>query len=59
MVAIYFAMETELLQMESLPIRVDQVGVTRIESGGPLIQVATGRRDYQAFEQLLLDRLCW
>lgn len=58
-VAIYLAMETELLHMESLPIRVDEAGFTRIESDGALVQVATGWRDYDAFEQLLLDRLCW
>ena len=57
-VAIYLAMETELLQMETLPIRVDEAGFTRIEPEGASMQVATGWRDYDAFERLLLDRLC-
>lgn len=58
-VAVYLAIETELLQMENLSIRVDDAGFTRVQSGGALMQVATAWRDYDRFEQLLLDRLCW
>jgi inosine-uridine nucleoside N-ribohydrolase len=58
-VAIYLAIEAKLLQIETLPIRVDDAGFTRVQSDGALMQVATGWRDYDRFEQLLLDRLCW
>ena len=58
-VAIYLAIETEWLQMETLPIRVHDAGFTLAQFDGALMQVATGWRDYDRFEQLLLDRLCW
>jgi len=57
-VAIYLAWTDELLEMEQLPIWIDDEGYTRIdERRGRIINVATGWKDYEAFEDLLVERL--
>ena len=44
--------------MEQLPIWIDDEGYTRLdEQKGRVINVATGWKDYEAFEDLLVDRL--
>ena len=58
-VAVYLAFATDLLQMETLAITVDEDGYTRIDPNGTPMQVATGWVDESAFNALLTDRLCW
>lgn len=57
-VAIYLAFADAALEMERLPIVVTEDGITRIDEGGRLMQVATGWRDREAFDRLFVDRLC-
>lgn len=57
-VAVYMAWSTQLLVMEDLPIRITDDGLTLIDpKGGRMTHVATGWKDYPAFEDLLVDRL--
>jgi inosine-uridine nucleoside N-ribohydrolase len=56
-VAAYLAFADEALAMETLPIAIDDDGFTRIDEGGAPMRVASGWRDYAAFEALLVERL--
>lgn len=56
-VAIYLAMSTELVKMESLPIKVTDDGYTRIEDGAKKMRCATAWKDLGAFEDYLVERL--
>jgi len=57
-VAVYLAWTDEFLEMEQLPIWCDDEGYTRIdEERGRVMNVATGWKDYEAFEDLLVERL--
>ncbi len=58
-VAVYLAYASELLQMETLSISIDDSGFTRIDPNGTPMQVATGWTCESAFDTLLTDRLCW
>jgi hypothetical protein len=58
-VAVYLAWESNALQMETLPIIVTGDGFTRVDPAGTRMRVATGWRDAEGFEALLLDRVCW
>jgi len=57
-VAIYLALRDDALTMETLPIRVDNDGFTRIDPSGVAMRVATGWRDMAAFEAEFVERLC-
>ena len=56
-VAIYLAFAEDLLEVEDLRIRVDDDGYTRIDETGNMMRVATNWRDYDAFLDLLVERL--
>ncbi|MBN1816351.1 MAG: nucleoside hydrolase [Sedimentisphaerales bacterium] len=56
-VAVYLGLETELCKMETLSIRVDDEGYTRIDPQGKRMEVATAWKDMGAFEDLLVARL--
>lgn len=57
-VAAYLAFDESLVEIETLPISVTDNGFTKIdpEHGQPL-RVASGWKDFHAFEKLLVDRL--
>jgi inosine-uridine nucleoside N-ribohydrolase len=57
-VAIYLAISEAGLEMEKLPIRVTDEGLTRLDETGRLMAVATGWRDRAAFDQMFIERLC-
>jgi len=56
-VAIYLAFSDELLVMEKLGIRVTDEGYTLIDPAAKAMTVATGWKDMDAFEDLLVKRL--
>ena len=56
-VAVYLAWTTELLKMETLGIRVDAEGFTRIDPAAKPVKVATEWKDLDAFRDLLVRRL--
>jgi inosine-uridine nucleoside N-ribohydrolase len=56
-VAIHLAHDESLVQIEDLPIAVDDDGLMRIEAGAPMVRVATTWRDERAFIDHLVDRL--
>ncbi len=57
-VAVYLAISEVGLEMEKLPIRVTDEGLTRLDETGRLMAVATGWRDRAAFDQMFIERLC-
>jgi inosine-uridine nucleoside N-ribohydrolase len=56
-VAAYLAFAKDLLVMETLGVRVDKEGYTRLDPSAKLIRCATAWKDLRAFEKLLADRL--
>ena len=56
-VAIYLAMDQKFTKIETLGIRVDDEGYTRIDPTANKIKVATDWNDMDAFEDLLVSRL--
>lgn len=56
-VAVYLAFADELLTMETLGIRVDDEGYTRIDPSAKSMACATGWKDLAGFEAFLADRL--
>ncbi len=56
-VAVYLAFSEEKLAMEDLPVRVTDDGFTTIEEGAKSIRCATEWKDYEAFEDLVVERL--
>ncbi len=56
-VAIYLAFDESLLEIEDLPIRVNEDGVTVIDDTGKSIRVATEWHDLEGFYDLLVGRL--
>jgi inosine-uridine nucleoside N-ribohydrolase len=56
-VAIYLAFDDALLRMEDLPIRITDDGMTVIDPRARTVHVGTGWKDYEGFEDLLVDRL--
>ncbi len=57
-VAVYLAITDDGLEMENLPISVTDEGITHINDGGKIMQVATGWRDRTPFDQMFIERLC-
>jgi inosine-uridine nucleoside N-ribohydrolase len=56
-VAVYLGYTDKLLVMETLGIRVDDKGFTRIDPAAKRMRVATAWKDMSAFEDLLVKRL--
>ena len=56
-VAVYLAYRQELCEIESLGIRVDDKGFTRIDADAKVMSVATAWKDMGAFEDLLVKRI--
>ena len=56
-VAVYLACDESLVNIERLPIAIDDAGVTRIAPGGAELRVAISWRDRERFEDLLVERL--
>ena len=56
-VAVYLCFAESVLEMEPLPLTIDDGGFTKIDPAGRLVNVASRWRDQPAFEQLLVDRL--
>lgn len=56
-VAVYLAYAEEWLQIEELPVFVDDDGFTRIHDNGRSVRCATQWRDLEAFKSMLVDRL--
>ena len=56
-VAVYLAFAQDLLLMEDLGIRVTDTGYTVIDDEAKVIHCATGWKDQEAFEDLLVARL--
>jgi inosine-uridine nucleoside N-ribohydrolase len=57
-VAVYLALDgSTLCEMETLPIRVTDDGMTVVESGAKKMHVATRWKDLGGFEDLLVQRL--
>jgi inosine-uridine nucleoside N-ribohydrolase len=57
-VAVYLAFAEEFLEMEALPIVVTDDGKTLIDDAGQTVNCAVAWRDRNAFERLLVERLC-
>jgi inosine-uridine nucleoside N-ribohydrolase len=56
-VAVYLAFATDLVKVETLGIRVDDEGFTRIDPSAKTMQVATEWKDLDAFKRFLVERL--
>lgn len=56
-VAIYLAFSEDLLEMETLNIKVDDKGNTVIDKSGQPIRCAIGWKDLSAFENMLVETL--
>jgi inosine-uridine nucleoside N-ribohydrolase len=56
-VAAYLAFAEDLLVMETLGVRVDEEGYTRLDPEAKPIHCATAWKDLRAFENLLAERL--
>lgn len=56
-VAIHLAHDESLVEIEELPLAVDDDGMMRITDGAPVVRVATRWRDEPAFIEHLVDRL--
>ncbi len=56
-VAVYLAIAEDLCEIESLPIRVDDKGMTLKDPAGATIRAAVRWKDLGAFEDWLVDRL--
>ncbi len=56
-VAVYLAISNEFCKMETLPIRVTDVGMTVIDPKAKEMEVATEWNDLEAFEDWMVDRL--
>ncbi len=57
-VAIYLAYSEKYLEMQTIPIRVTDEGLTVPDNQGMPVRVATNWHDQDAFHDHLLDRLC-
>lgn len=56
-VAVYLAFSQDLVEMKTLPIRVDDQGFTRVDPTAKRLSVAVRWKDQAAFERLLAERL--
>jgi inosine-uridine nucleoside N-ribohydrolase len=56
-VAVYLGYEESFLNIEPLPISIDDDGLTRIDPAGRELRVATSWRDRDGFEDHLVERL--
>ena len=56
-VAVYLAFAEELLEIETIKVRVNDRGQTRIDEDGQAIRCATSWKDLGSFQDLLVERL--
>ena len=56
-VAVYLAFSETALAMEDLPVAVTDEGYTALQEGAKTIRCATAWKDYESFEDLLVERL--
>lgn len=56
-VAIHLAHDESLVEIEELPLAIDEDGMMRISDGAPIVRVATRWRDEDAFIEHLVARL--
>ena len=56
-VAIHLAHDESLVEIEELPLAIDDDGMMRITDGAPIVRVATRWRDEAAFVEHLVQRL--
>ncbi len=56
-VAVYLALAEDLVEIETLGVRVTDDGYTRIDEAARRVRCATAWRDLSAFEDLLVQRL--
>ena len=56
-VAIHLAHDESLVEIEELPLVIDDDGMMRIQDGAPVVRVATRWRDEPAFVEHLVQRL--
>jgi inosine-uridine nucleoside N-ribohydrolase len=56
-VAVYLAYDESLLELEELPIELDDEGVMSLRPGARELHVATGWKDLAAFHRHLVERL--
>jgi inosine-uridine nucleoside N-ribohydrolase len=56
-VAIYLAINKDLAQMKSLPIRITEDGFTRVEEGARMVTCAVRWNDLDGYESWLVERL--
>jgi hypothetical protein len=56
-VAVYLTFSEELLRMEDLGVRVRDDGFTVIDPSAKPLHCATGWKDLDAFEELIVERL--
>ena len=57
-VAIYLAVNRDLVEMQELPIRISDDGFTRVENGAKTVNCAVKWKDQSGYEDWLADRLC-
>lgn len=57
LVAVYMAYSEDLLNMETLPIAIDDAGLTYVDDGAPKVRCAMSWKDRTAFEAMLVERL--
>jgi hypothetical protein len=55
-VAVYLAYDESLVEIERLPVAVDDDGLMRVTPGAPELRVATAWRDRDGFEDHLVKR---
>ncbi len=56
-VAIYLAFSEQLLNIETLKIKITKLGFTEISESGDMIRCATSWKDVKAFEHLIVKSL--
>ena len=56
--AVYLAQSTNLVNVETLPIRVSDDGFTRIDPQGKPVACATSWKSLEAYEDWLVERFC-
>ncbi len=57
LVAVYMAYSEDYLTMETLPIAIDDAGLTYVDDAAPKVRCAMSWKDQEAFEAMLVERL--
>ena len=56
-VSVYMAFSEDLLEMETLPIKVTDEGMTIVDDSGQKMRCAMNWKDLAAFESMVVQRL--